>query len=188
MSWGWRSKQLQRVVHSSLGAEALSLLELFGDLHYAKLTLQQMYGKALRRLPTIAVTDSKNLFQAVHNIKTVEDRRLISTIAELKKAMVKDRMVDKLRHLGGEFMLADGLTKKGASSEKLLGLLQTGHYTLPGGWELSARSRDMLGSWMHMDLNKGVEGIKLSSFSFSTLRTRDLKTRICIIMGKSAQG
>ena len=31
---GWRSKQLHRVVHSSLVAEALSLLELFGDLKY----------------------------------------------------------------------------------------------------------------------------------------------------------
>merc|ERR1711954_146071 len=61
---GWRSKQLQRVVHSSLGAEAFSLLELFGDLHYAKMIMKQMFGEEVDKLDCIAITDSRNLYQA----------------------------------------------------------------------------------------------------------------------------
>ena len=148
---GWRSKQLQRVVHSSLGAEAFSLLELFGDLHYAKMIMKQMFGEEVDELDCIAITDSRNLYQAVHNIKTVEDRRLISTIAELKEAITKDKVVKELRHLAGEFMLADGLTKKGASNTKLLKVLQTGRYSLPGGWEMSSESKNILGTWMDMN-------------------------------------
>ena len=116
---GWRSKQIQRVVHSSLAAEAMSVLELFGDLLYTRNILKQMYGKRALEIPTIAITDSNNLWSAVHNIKAVEDRRLLTTIAELKEAMALDQCAHELRHLPGQFMIANGLTKKGASSQDL---------------------------------------------------------------------
>ena len=41
----WKSKQLKRIVHSSLGAEALALLESFGDLAHVRMKFVQMYGK-----------------------------------------------------------------------------------------------------------------------------------------------
>ena len=144
----WRSKQLHRVVHSSLAAEAFSLLELFGDLKYTRLTLQQLYGKQVFDIPFIAITDSKNLWQAVHTIKNVEDKRLINTIVELKEAMALDKCAQELRHLPGEFMLADGLTKKGASSDELMLVLQTGRFQLRGGWDVINRSGFTLRDWM----------------------------------------
>ena len=93
---GWRSKQLHRVVHSSLAAEAFSLLELFGDFRYTRDRLLQMYGKQVLKIPIVAVTDSQNLWQAVHSLKNVDDKRLINTVAELKEAMAKDNCATEL--------------------------------------------------------------------------------------------
>ena len=149
---GWRSKQLHRVVHSSLAAEALSLLELFGDLQYTRQMLHQMYGEQANQIPVISVTDSKNLWQAVHTIKAVDDRRLVNTIAELKEAMAVDSCANELRHLPGPDMLADGLTKKGGSSEELMFVLQAGRFQLKGGWRVIRRSGFTVRSWL--DMNK----------------------------------
>ena len=71
---GWRSKQLCRVVHSSLAAEALAMLDLFGDIKYTKDMFKYMYGTQVQQIPTIAVTDSKNLWQAVHSLKSVDEK------------------------------------------------------------------------------------------------------------------
>ena len=153
---GWRSRQLHRVVHSSLGAEALSLLELFGDLKYLRQMLQQMYGKRTNEVPVIAVTDAKNLWQAVHTIKPVDDKRLVSTIAELKEAMAVENCADELRHLPGQDMLADGLTKKGGASEELMLVLQTGRFKLRGGWSTIKRSGFTIRSWLDMNKDEHV--------------------------------
>ena len=154
---GWRSKQLSRVVHSSLAAEALSLMELFGDLTYTKQMLLQIFGTQVNQIPVIAVTDSNNLHQAVHSIKSVEDKRLVSTIAELKEAMSMEFCAHELRHLPGQFMIADGLTKKGGQNEELMCVLQTGRYTLQGGWDIVRRTGFTIRSWM--DMNKEDEEI-----------------------------
>ena len=61
---------------------------------------------------------------------------MVGTIAEIKEAMLEDGGSVELRHLPGEYMLADGLTKKGASSEDLMRVLQTGRFNLTGGWEI----------------------------------------------------
>ena len=148
---GWRSRQLKRVVHSSLAAEALALLELLGDIQYTRLILKQMYGKRSMGVPAITVTDSKNLFEAVHNLKVVDDRRLVGTIAEIKEGLFGDGLVQELRHLQGEHMLADGLTKRGASSEDFMKILQTGKYTLPGGWKINPKSPELVKTWMDMN-------------------------------------
>ena len=149
---GWRSKQLRRVVHSSLAAEALAHLELLGDIKYTRDMLQQMFGKQALEIPCINVTDSKNLWEAVHSLKSVDDRRLTGTIAEIKEAMLEMGPIE-LRHLPGDCMLADGLTKKGGNSEELMLLLRTGRFELKGGWEINSRIADIeRRTWM--DLNR----------------------------------
>ena len=127
-------------------------LELLGDLKYAKQMLQQMYGKRANDIPVIAVTDSRNLWQAVHSIKAVDDKRLVNTIAELKEAMAVDFCASELRHLPGSAMLADGLTKKGGASEELMLVLQTGRFTLQGGWDVVKRAGFAVRTWL--DINK----------------------------------
>ena len=67
---------------------------------------------------------------------------------ELKEAMALDKCAQELRHLPGEFMLADSLTKKGASSDELMLVLQTGRFQLRGGWDVINRSGFTLRDWI----------------------------------------
>ena len=138
----WKSKQLKRIVHSSLGAEALSLLESFGDLALVRMKFVQMYGKRAENIPAISIIDSKNLWESIHNIKPIEDKLLLGTIAEIKECVAFDKLVQEVRLLPKEFMLADGLTKVGGSSEGLLDVLRTGTLDLHGGFKLQTRTKD----------------------------------------------
>ena len=92
-----------------------------------------MFGSKGGTIDAIAITDSKNLYEAVHSIKTVEDKRLVGTIAEIKEGVFIDKLMQELRDLPAEHMIADGFSKQGASIEDLLRVLRTGHYSLPGG-------------------------------------------------------
>ena len=143
----WKSKQLKRIVHSSLGAEALALLESFGELAHVRMKFVQLYGTRAEKIPAISIIDSKNLWESIHNIKPIEDKLLLGTIAELKECVAFDRLVQEIRLLPKEFMLADGLTKVGGSSEGLLDVLRNGVLQLPGGFKLNHRTRDFSNTW-----------------------------------------
>ena len=88
----------------------------------------------------------------MHNLKVVDDRRLVGTVAEIKEGLFEEGFQQELRHLEGEHMIADGLTKRGAASQDLMRILHTGYYKLPGGWELNQRTRGLVQTWM--DMNK----------------------------------
>ena len=49
-------------------------------------------------------------------------------------------------------MLADGLTKKGASSEELMTVLQTGRFHLAGGWKINDRQSLIPRTWVDMNV------------------------------------
>ena len=55
---GWRSEQLDRVVHSSMGCEALATVSVLGDLMYIEMMLQKIYDM---RIKDVAMTDSLNV-------------------------------------------------------------------------------------------------------------------------------
>ena len=151
---GWRSKQLIRVVHSSLGAEAYALLELFGDLKYIKAVLKQMYGTRMLQVPTIALTASRHLPQALHNIKSISDNMLVGTIVELKEAMAIELCAQEVRLFPKEFQLADPLTKHTASAEGLMRVLQTGKFELRGGWEVHKKTVIFSRTWTDLSCER----------------------------------
>jgi len=153
---GWRSKQLARVVHSSLAAEGMAVLGVLGDLRYIKTVLAQMYGTCMKDLPTVAVTDSKNLWLTVHQLKQPEDKHFVHTLAEIKESMALDSSAHELRHLPKQFMLADGLTKRNGKNQVLMDVLQSGRFRLEGGWEINYRSAIFVRTWI--DLNNPVSG------------------------------
>ena len=70
----WSSKKIERVVNSSLGAEAIAATKLIGTLYFIKEILKQMYGVKAGNIPCLTLTDSKDLFEAVHNIKSPEEK------------------------------------------------------------------------------------------------------------------
>ena len=128
----WRSKKLQRKVASSMAAEGLAMVQTIGVMVYNKAILRQIYGPQVDDIPVIIFTDSCNLSRNVISTSMVDDEWLIVDIAMIKDAL-KDGTVTEIRRVSHADMLADCLTKTGASSDKLLEVLQTGKYELPRG-------------------------------------------------------
>jgi hypothetical protein len=131
---GWKSKQIRRKVISSLAGETLAMIGVIGELVYTKSVLEQLFGKRVNKIPTIVVTDSKNVAEAVKSTSLVDDPWLIPDIAVIKEAM-DNGTVTAIRRVASEEMLADCLTKAGASGALLLDVLGSGEYKLPGGWK-----------------------------------------------------
>ena len=133
---GWKSKKIKRKVISSLAGEALAMISMIGELVYTKAILEQIFGERVRTIPTIVMTDSKNLAEAIKSSSLVEDSWLIPDIAVIKEAL-ENRTVTEVRRIPGSEMLADCLTKKGASGAALLEVLNSGVYIIPSGSEKS---------------------------------------------------
>ena len=128
----WRSKKLVRKVVSSLAGEALAVVATIGEIVYTRAIMKQIYGDVIDSVPVVMFTDSKNLYEAVHSSSLVDDSWLIIDVAIIKDAL-KDNTITCLKRVASGDMLANCLTKAGASSEQLLRVLQTGNYVLPPG-------------------------------------------------------
>ena len=126
----WRSKKLQRKVISSLAGEALAMVVMIGEIVYNKAILTQIFGDIIKTLPVVLFTDCKNLHDAIYSSSLVEDSWLIPDIAMIQEAL-EQRTMTCVRRVTSEDMLADCLTKAGASAEKLMHVLQTGQYDFP---------------------------------------------------------
>ena len=128
----WRSKKLVRKVVSSLAGEALALVATVGEIVYNKAILKQIFGEVIEDVPVVVYTDSRNLHEAVFSTSLVDDAWLIPDIAILKEA-IENNTINSFRRVTAEDMLANCLTKAGASAEQLMTVLQTGQYELPSG-------------------------------------------------------
>ena len=128
----WRSKKLVRKVVSSLAGEALALVATVGEIVYNKAILKQIFGEVVDQVPVVVYTDSKNLHEAVFSTSLVDDAWLIPDIAILKEA-IENGTIGSFRRVSADDMLANCLTKAGASAEQLMTVLQTGQYELPLG-------------------------------------------------------
>ena len=126
----WRSKKLLRKVTSSLAGEALAMVATIGEIVYNKAILKQIYGDVIDSVPVVIFTDSKNLSEAIRSTKLVDDAWLIPDIAVIKEALEKGT-ITCVKRVASEDMLANCLTKTGASAEKLMAVLRTGKYVMP---------------------------------------------------------
>ena len=126
----WRSKKLVRKVVSSLAGEALAMVALIGELVYNKTILVQLFGEGMETIPVICFTDCKNLHDAIHSTSLVEDSWLVPDIAIIQEALTQ-QTISAVRRVSSKDMLADCLTKAGASAERLMHVLRTGHYICP---------------------------------------------------------
>ena len=118
----WRSKKLIRKVVSSLAGEALAMFAMVGEIVYTKAILSQIFGERISKTPVILFTDCKNLHDALYSTCLVEDSWLIPDIAAIHEALEQE-VVTCVRRVGGKDMLADCLTKSGASAEQLMHIL-----------------------------------------------------------------
>ena len=76
-------------------------------------------------LPINCVIDSRGTRDAVYSTKLVEDKMTRLFIAAVKEHLECGR-IQKVIHAPGSAMLADSLTKRGASTKLLLDALQDG--------------------------------------------------------------
>ena len=119
----WRSRKLRRVVSSSTAAEALAANDTLDELVYLKEVLKEVVGTEANKIPIELFTDSRNLHRSVTSTSLVDNPRMRADVAKLKQSL-ENRELNYFWKVAGEQMLADCLTKKGASAEKLLKILQ----------------------------------------------------------------
>ena len=95
--------------------------------------LVQIFGTRANDIPTLVLSDCKNLTQAIKSTSLGEDPWLIPDIAIIKDAL-EDKTVNEVRWVSSKDMMADCLTKAGASGSSLMQVLESGQYEVPGGW------------------------------------------------------
>ena len=156
----WKSKQLKRVVHSSMAAEAMSLEEAIAEANQLRLILKQMHGSRADDIPAIALIDCQDLYDSIHNLRPVEDKRILGTIIEIKEAVVKDKIIQELRLVDKNLQIADGLTKPNMKCQGLMEVLQKGTHIIPGGSEVMKNENIHTKTWVQLnekkELNKRI--------------------------------
>ena len=112
----WQSRKIRRVVKSTLAAETLALLDGAEAAHFIASIISH-----LLIIPPIKIAcyvDNLSLANAIYSSKLVEDRRLRIDIAVLQD-MMKRGELDGVKWVRSEDQLADSLTKRGVSTERL---------------------------------------------------------------------
>ena len=118
----WQSKKISRVTKSPLASETLALSE-GADAGYLLATqIKEIF--LLENLPQIrCVTDNKSLFETMQTSNLIKDLRLRVDIARLREMEEKGEI--SVSWIDGKNQIADCMTKSGASSNKLLDVLES---------------------------------------------------------------
>ena len=136
----WKSYKLKRCTVNMLSAEAQSMIQGVGEIHWMRLLLAEVRGhqlqemrweKLVAKLPFVAVTDSKSLFDTLSKITNaasqVSDKRTAIDLTILKSDL--QATLGTVRWVEGVNMICDCLTKR-MSGAFLRFLLKEGHWTL----------------------------------------------------------
>ena len=113
----WRSNKIKRVVKSTIAAEALVFGESVGHSLYFAALLEEVLELKVK---VFCLSDSDNLMKALASSHQVEDRQLRLDIAAIKQVVSEKKV--SVFHVPGAKMIANCLTKRGASSELLLNI------------------------------------------------------------------
>ena len=124
----WKSKKISRVVHSTLAAECLSLVDCLGDTCYIRNLLEEsMYrNPRMEKIPIKLFVDSSQLKKAIYSTHLVTEKLLRINIAEIKQMITDKKKKISVHWIETKSMLSDCLTKTGASSDKLCEVLEKG--------------------------------------------------------------
>ena len=125
----WRGRKLKRIVTSSTAAETLALNDVISEVVFIKAVLGEILGEVIE-MPVHVYTDSKNVKKAVYSTSLVDDPRLRTEIAVLGESIEKGE-ISKLVCIPGKKMIANCMTKRGASGKDLLDILRNGYLADP---------------------------------------------------------
>ena len=120
----WKTKKISRVCRSVKAAETRSLEEALDDAINTARMVREIYSgsinlKAPEQLPVKAYTDSKTLWESLHNSRQCEEKILRCSIASMKE-LSELGMVSEVQWVPTAYQLADCLTKSGKKADWLL--------------------------------------------------------------------
>ena len=82
----WKSKQIERVCHSSKDVETLNILRIVdGSVLVACQLELLLYGEVIYRIPTRLYTDSESTLESVASSKQIVTKTLRNVIVDLKE-------------------------------------------------------------------------------------------------------
>ena len=120
----WKSRQIQRVVKSTLAAETLSMEEALEACFMIRSILLEIFQKdaASGLFPIHCYTDNKSLLDSLYSTKTLKEKRLKVDVCIIRE-MIDKKEVESVNWCPSNKQLADCLTKATSSSSKLLSVL-----------------------------------------------------------------
>ena len=114
----WQSKRIKRVVNASLSAECLEAVEAAETAILIRHKLEDMLSMEHDSIPISVLCDNKGLVDAVHKTTSIQNKALQIDINMLRE-MVEQNVICEFRWIDAKHQLADTLTKRGASTDKL---------------------------------------------------------------------
>ena len=125
----WASNKIQRVVRSSLSAEATTMQDSLESSMYIKDMLHDVLsGERGVKLPIEHITDNISLKNAIYNNSQVKEERLRIDLASLRQEIGREEIL--VKWIPGRKMLADALSEKTAPKQLLQNVLGVGRLEL----------------------------------------------------------
>ena len=113
------------MVKSTLAAECLALEEGAETAYLIRCILAEILDIDFHDIPIECIIDNKSLHESLYSTKTVDDKHLLVDIAILREQLATKDLT-KIKWVESNMQLADCLTKKGASTDKLIHVLNSG--------------------------------------------------------------
>ena len=119
----WSCAKIRRVVKSTLAAEMLSYADALDRAIYPQQVISKL--TSFDDIPIDAFVDNKSVVEAVYSTKSAEDKLLRIDVGSVKE-LLERKIINTVQWIPGEQMLANPLTKLGASCLDLLKCIQQG--------------------------------------------------------------
>ena len=126
----WKSRVIDKVAQDTKTAETLALEIALDDAIYLSKFLVEIYhgNKSKYRIPIFIYDDSKSLIQSLYSTKKVKRKTMHVVISRIQQ-LINDKTVMDVIHVKTKDQVADTLTKKGVSNEKIMQILREGKIT-----------------------------------------------------------
>ena len=128
----WQSRKIKRIVKSTQAAETLSMVDAMeACVYYRKFLLEVLKMDDISsNLPIICKTDSRALCDSSYSSTQILDKRLRIETAIIRE-MIEKNSIHQLDWVPTSCQIADGLTKKGVPSSKILDHVGASRNNLP---------------------------------------------------------
>ena len=120
----WQSKNIKRLVKSSLSGESWAMIEAVETAALLKAMLLEI--TSINDIPIICMTDCNSLYNELHTSNTIEDKGLRVPIGGLRRKVKNNEF--SVKWISKHLQLADPLTKAGASNRELREVLASGRF------------------------------------------------------------